>query len=87
MSVENIRDLLSIRETLQGRAQQARNLIQSMDTIENNIGHLMGNLGNGKVYIDRHLAAEIAATHLADIEAELAKIEAKVEAINTLLAD
>lgn len=87
MSVENIRDLLSIRETLQGRAQQAHNLIQSMDMIENNIGHLMGNLGSGKVYIDRHLTAEIAATHLADIEAELAKIEAKVEAINTLLAD
>lgn len=83
---EIIRDLLRTREHLESRAEQARNLIRSMGTIESNIAEMTGRSGPGKVYIDRHLAAEIAATHLADIEDELAKVDAKVEAIETLLS-
>lgn len=82
---EIIRDLLRNREYLQGRVTNAKHLLNSLETIENNFAKITGNLGPGYLYIDRHLAAEITATHIEEMEAELGKLNEKISAIETLL--
>lgn len=82
---EIIRDLLRNREYLQGRLTSAMHLLNSLETIENNSAKITGRLGPGELYIDRHLAADIAATHIEDMKDELGKLNEKISAIETLL--
>ena len=84
---EIIRDLLQAREHLQARVKRAKRLLNSLETIENNCAKITGSLGPGELYIDRLLAADIAATHLAEMEHALEKLDEKISAIETLLAD
>lgn len=84
---EPIRELLRQRENLQGRVTSARQLLHSLTSIENNTAQLTGCLGPGRLYIDRHLASDIIATHLEDLEEAVTKIDEKVQAIETLLAN
>lgn len=84
---EIIRDFLRTREYLQGRVTRARQLLNSLETIENNCAKITGSLGPGELYIDRHLAADIVATHIEDMEAELSKLNEKISAVETLLGE
>lgn len=84
---EIIRDLLQTREHLQSRVTNAKHLLNSMETIENNCAKITGNLGPGYLWIDRLLAADITATHLAEMEDELEKLDEKIGAIETLLGE
>lgn len=84
---EIIRDLLRNREYLQGRLTNAKHLLNSLETIENNFAKITGSLGPGYLYVDRHLAADIAATHIEDMETELGKLNEKISAIETLLGE
>ena len=87
MSDAIIRDLLRSRDNLQDRVARTKDFILAMDTIPHNVALMTGQYGTGKVYIDRQLAAEIATGRLEGLENELASVNAKVEAINTLLAN
>lgn len=82
---EIIRDLLRTHEYLQGRVTRAKHLLNSLKNIENNCAKITGSLGPGELYSDRLLAADIAATHLAEMEDELRKLDEKIGAIETLL--
>lgn len=84
---EIIRDLLRNREYLQGQLTYAKHLLNSLETIENNFAKITGSLGPGYLYVDRHLAADIAATHIEDMETELGKLNEKISAIETLLGE
>lgn len=84
---EIIRDLLRTREHLQDRLARAKDLLNSMETIENNFAKITGNFGPGYLWIDRLLAADITATHLAEMEDELGKLDEKISAIETLLGE
>lgn len=83
---EPIRELLRQRENLQSRVTSAKQLFQSLTSIESNTAQLTGCLGPGRLFIDRHLASDIVATHLEELEDAVAKIDEKVQAIETLLA-
>lgn len=82
---EKIKELLRLRESLTERVQQTKNLIRGLETIEDNFAVVTGNLGPGRVYLDRHLMADILKDSLAKLEEDLGSVDAKVEAINTLL--
>ena len=84
---EIIRDLLQTREHLQNRLTSAMHLVNSLETIENNTAKITGSLGPGTLWVDRHLAADIAATHIEDIKDELSKLDEKINAIETLLGE
>lgn len=84
---EIIRDLLRTREHLQGRVARTKDFILAMDTIPHNVALMTGKYGTGEVYIDRHLASEIAATHIEGMEDELGKLNEKISAIETLLGE
>ena len=84
---EIIRDLLQTREHLQGRVTNAKLLLNSLETVENNCAKLTGRLGPGQLYIDRLLAADITATHIEDMKDELGKLDEKISAIETLLSE
>ena len=84
---EIIRDLLRTREYLQGRLTNAMHLLNSLETVENNFAKITGSLGPGYLYVDRLLAAEITATHIEEMEAELGKLNEKISAVETLLGE
>ena len=84
---EIIRDLLRTREYLQSNLTSAMHLLNSLETIENNTAKITGNLGPGTIWIDRHLAADIAATHIENMKAELSKLDEKISAVETLLGE